>query len=90
MDIVRTPDSGTLAAVGYDSEQHSLVVEFRNGAAYLFLDVPSCLYLGILESESAGRFFNEKIRESFAHKCLRRKGASTPPVFPTEAAEQIG
>jgi hypothetical protein len=57
--------SSALAAVGYSSELHVLEIEFRNGAAYRYLDVPKKLYRQLMAADSKARFYDQHIRGRF-------------------------
>jgi len=57
--------SSTLNSVGYDSQTMTLELEFTSGDVYQYFDVPVEVYLKLRQSESPGRFFNERIKENY-------------------------
>ncbi|MEU1970410.1 KTSC domain-containing protein [Microbacterium sp. NPDC019599] len=61
-------DSTVIASVGYDDATAVLEIEFASGDVYRYFAVPRSAHRGLLDAESAGRFFAERIR----------------PVYPTE------
>ena len=59
-------ESSALARVGYvDGDQH-LHIEFRDGSAYVYLNVPATVFRGLISAESHGVYFNRRIRNAFA------------------------
>ena len=58
--------SSAIRAVGYDQGTHTLEVEFRSGSVYDYEDVPPEEVLGLLESDSLGRYFATTIRPNHA------------------------
>ena len=64
--------SAAIAAVSYNEEKRTLDVEFRDGDIYRYTHVPGFVYRELLNSESAGAFWN-KIKDNY--KFTRVKGA---------------
>jgi hypothetical protein len=62
---MKAVDSSVLAAVGHDRATNVLQVRFRTGRVYLYLGVPRSRYNALLAADSAGHYFNEKIRTKF-------------------------
>jgi hypothetical protein len=62
--------SGTLAAIGYDSARGILQLEFRNRAVYRYLGVPGPVYDALWAAPSKGRCFNLTIRGRFPHSLV--------------------
>lgn len=58
--------SSNLKAAGYDSESSELTVVFRSGKRYLYRGVPEGILDSLLAAASAGKFFNENIKDVFA------------------------
>jgi hypothetical protein len=58
-------DSTVLATAQYDATEPTLRLEFRSGAVYLYFNVPSSIYEGLLTAESKGSFFSRHIRPAF-------------------------
>jgi KTSC domain len=64
-------DSTTFRSLGYDAEQGVLEVEFVNGHVYQYLDVPRELYEEMRDAPSMGRYYLDRIRDSFQPVPLR-------------------
>lgn len=61
--LEETPDSSCFSAVGYDSTEKVLYVQFRDsGAIYSYDDVPSLVYSDLMHSESMGVYYNGYIK----------------------------
>lgn len=61
--IAMLPVNSSMAkAVGYDSDQQILQVEFHNGAVYKYADVDEDTWEDLHQAESIGRFFNYEIK----------------------------
>jgi hypothetical protein len=63
--IINEIQSSNLAKTEYDTESKKLIVEFKNGTKYEYIDVPHQLYTQFRISESQGKFFSSKIAKSF-------------------------
>jgi len=57
--------SSSLRSVGYDRGGRLLEIEFRHGGVYRYHDVPSSVFAELMRSPSKGRFFNERVRDSY-------------------------
>lgn len=67
----RIPLSSTsIASAGYDSNSHTLEVEFRSGGLYQYFDVPCTVYESFMSAESAGQFLNAHVRGAFRYAKL--------------------
>jgi hypothetical protein len=64
-------ESRALAAVGYSRRLRALEIEFRNGAAYRYLDVPRSLYRGLMSAPSKARFYHKNIRGKYPVRRVR-------------------
>lgn len=53
-------NSSAIQAVGYDG--HTLTVVFRTGKTYDHPQVPNSVYLGLMQAESKGAYYNRHIR----------------------------
>lgn len=58
-------DSTSIASIGYDSTERKLEVEFKQGAVYLYLDVPPDVFDAFVSADSKGVFFNATIKNSY-------------------------
>lgn len=61
-------DSKNLYRIGYRKEDSLLLVQFRNGMAYEYYDVPEWEYTQLLDSKSKGKYFAANIRNQYASK----------------------
>ena len=71
---LRKVSSSNLAAVGYNEEDQSLVIQFKNGMFYEFKEVPIEVYNMMLRAPSIGKYFNAVIRNKFAYTKLNFSG----------------
>ena len=64
----RTPViSSNVVAVGYDPNTLTLEVEFKDGAVYLYFDVPETVYQELMRADSIGKFMNANIRNNYRY-----------------------
>jgi hypothetical protein len=68
--------SSSLTQVAYEHRKAILRVEFRDGSAYQYANVPLRTYHDLLRADSKGAYFNHHIRNRFSYALLR---AATPP-----------
>ncbi|WP_306992718.1 KTSC domain-containing protein [Amycolatopsis thermophila] len=62
----RRPVSSTaLASVGYDATRRVLEVEFRHHGIYRYLGVESAIHRALLDADSKGQYFQERIRDRY-------------------------
>lgn len=61
-------DSSTIREIGYDVEEHRLIVVFNSGGRYSYDGVPVDLWDKFLTSKSKGRFFAEEIKHNYRFK----------------------
>lgn len=66
--IINEITSSNIKRTEYDTQTKNLLVEFNNGAKYIYEDVPHQLYTQFRMSESQGKFFNSKISKTFKYK----------------------
>ena len=65
--ISMMPVKSTMAnAVGYDSQQKVLQVEFVNGTTYQYSDVEPELWESLQEAPSTGKFYNAAIKGHYS------------------------
>lgn len=56
-------ESQALCSVGYDPAQRVLEVEFQSGEVYRYFNVPAEEYLALMEADSFGGHFIERVRK---------------------------
>ena len=62
--------SSNLKMATYDTSNRKLVVEFNNGLAYVYEDVPHQTFVAMRTSQSQGSFFSKNIAKKFNYKKL--------------------
>jgi len=65
-------DSTLLVSANYQVGESQLLLEFCNGAIYLYFGVPEAIHQSLLAADSKGAYFNRQIRNHFHYMCLRR------------------
>ena len=63
-------DSACVTSVAFSIEANTLQLEFRNGLAYEYSDVPADVYRALLSAPSKGAFVTRFIRGRFAYRRL--------------------
>ncbi|MEV4557714.1 KTSC domain-containing protein [Kitasatospora sp. NPDC049285] len=64
--------SSNLAAVGYEPMTYLLEIQFRNGTAYQYFNVPSAVHQGLMEAQSKGQYFDHFVKKpGYAFKQVR-------------------
>jgi hypothetical protein len=58
--------SSLLNAATYQDQNAFLELEFRSGAIYRYLAVPTQMFQQLLRAESKGGYFNQHIRNRYA------------------------
>lgn len=59
--------SSNISTVGYDRPTNTLEIKFKSGKTYSYEGIPRHVYNGLLESDSAGKYFNSHIVGKFHH-----------------------
>lgn len=62
--------SSNLAAIGYDTANEILEIEFKNGSIYHYFEVPLYEYSGIMEAKSHGKYLAEYIKDIYRYELL--------------------
>lgn len=60
-----TPTSSVVEGFMYDTCSEGLGVRLRDGSRYFYDGVPASVIDAFCETDSAGKFFNEHIREKY-------------------------
>jgi hypothetical protein len=58
-------ESSMMSRVEYDEDDSELDITFKSGKTYRYRTVPPDIYADLLDAESKGEFFNEKIKDIF-------------------------
>ena len=74
-------ESTLLASALYHPLRHHLEIAFRSGQRYLYFQVPPPCYQQLLDADSKGAFFNQRIRNHFPFQHL--SDHPHPVVLPT-------
>jgi hypothetical protein len=64
--------SSLIAAIRYDERRRTLDIELVNGKVYRYFDVPEIAVARLRKGPSAGRIFNETIRDSYQYVEITR------------------
>ena len=59
-------DSSTMNSAGYAEEKKILEIEFSLGEVYHYFDVPKEIFIGLLKADSAGKYFNYRIKGKYS------------------------
>jgi hypothetical protein len=77
--VQRTPvQSRAIVSAGYDAEQRTLELEWKNGRVYQYFEVPQGTFEWLLRAHSKGAFFSRMIDQRYAFREV------TPPDPRTE------
>jgi hypothetical protein len=67
---IKSVESTTLVAVGYDETREIVQLEFRSHAVYRYFGVPGSAYEALMAASSKGSYFNRTIRGYFPHALI--------------------
>ncbi|NED95786.1 KTSC domain-containing protein [Phytoactinopolyspora alkaliphila] len=62
--------SQAIVSLGYDTDTHTLEVEFRSGYVYQYYDVPPPEFLRLVNSPSVGGYINTRIKPLYQYECI--------------------
>ncbi len=65
--------SSMLKSIDYDESKKELIVTFKSGKRYLYSDVTSDEYIGLMEADSVGKSLLETINPNHKTKLLGAK-----------------
>ena len=57
--------SSNIQQVWYNADTDVLSVQFKSGAGYIYLGVPTTTFESFRKAKSKGRFFSTKIRDTY-------------------------
>ena len=60
-----TQDSSVIKTVAWDSEDNTLLVQFKSNTVWAYYNISQEVYQTFIASESMGNFFNKNIRNFF-------------------------
>lgn len=60
-------DSSNVEQLGYDADRMELHVLFKNGALYVYSDVPAPVFEDLLVAPSVGSFLNREIKNVYSY-----------------------
>ncbi len=61
-------DSSNIEAIGYDSDQRDLYVQFHGGRIYVYADVPEQIYQELLQADSKGSYLNRELKPNYSYR----------------------
>jgi hypothetical protein len=65
-------ESSVIRSVGYERETATLEVEFHTDKVYRYFAVPNAVFEGLINAESVGAFFNQRVRNRFPEERVSR------------------
>lgn len=65
-------ESSAMSFVDYNKRSRRLTITFTSGSRYVYFDVPASVFEGLLAAPSAGRYFDEHIRDRYKFARLWR------------------
>ena len=60
-----TPCSSNVESMDYDARKEELIVHFRSGSSYLYLDFPEVKWEEIKAAHSTGKYISENVRGKY-------------------------
>jgi hypothetical protein len=82
-----TVDSSAIKAVEYKKKAKTLEIFMNNDKSYKYIGVPVDVYIGFLEADSKGTFYNESIKGIFKTE-EQENTYSLPYVYTGSICEQ--
>jgi len=70
--------SSMLKAIGYDAERGELAIEYHSGLRSHHGGVPPAVYIGLMNTESHGKYYNEHIKGRYPG----HRAGVTPEIIP--------
>lgn len=64
-------ESSNIAQIGYDVDTAILEIEFRDGRAYEYYDVPQYEHDNLMASESKGKYAHKNIYKAYRQQRIR-------------------
>src|SRR5919112_5530058 len=74
------PESTALHSAAYDEETEELTVRLRTGRTYVYHGVPEFEYDGLVSTDSAGQYYNRRIKDEYPFsEIVYYQRSSAPP-----------
>jgi len=70
MEIIRV-ESSNLEAVGYAIDEAKLEIDFKDGSAYEYYDVPQHVYDELMAADSKGKYAHRNIYKVYGQHRIR-------------------
>lgn len=70
IEMIRTPESSSIEAIGYSEKGGQLFVRFKAGKVYSYFSVPAKRYADFCDADSKGMFFAKHIKPFFKARDL--------------------
>lgn len=67
-ESLRCGGSSNVAAIGYESSQKVLQVDFNSNSRYRYFDVPFTVFSNFLKADSVGKFLNREIKPYYQYE----------------------
>ena len=67
-ESLRCGGSSNIKAIGYESSQKVLQVDFYSDSRYRYFDVPYTVFAEFLQADSVGKFLNQKIKSYYDYE----------------------
>jgi len=70
MEMIQV-ESSHIEAIGYDVDEARLEIEFKNGDAYEYYDVPQHIYDELMLADSQGKYAHRNIYKVYGQQRIR-------------------
>ena len=67
IDFFESPESSTIARVGFDDESLILIIEFKTTGTYHYFDVPQHVFEAMRAAPSRGQFLAQNVKKQFRY-----------------------
>ena len=63
--------SSDIDSIGYDTDSHTLEIEFLSGGIYQYLNVSESIFHGFISASSHGSYFHQHIKDKYNFRKIR-------------------
>jgi hypothetical protein len=63
-------NSSTISEIGYDAQRSVMIVKFKTGAVYEYLEVPQSIYDFVINADSVGKALNAEVKGVYEYQQL--------------------